>query len=675
MRLMNTSLFPSLRQNLNNRRDHPFLAAILLLVLCVLTYGPSLSNEFLLDDLNFLPGTSIYHFSGLSDFFLSSPNQHYQPFYFLINTALLQTFPEHPLIPRTVNLLLFFLGCLFLYKLLKTVFQNSSLALLTALLYCVHPINAVSVLQITHNAILLYVLLLEISFFCFWKKLNAPAHKHLLQAVSLVCYAAALLCFEGAVLFPLALTAGLVFLKNLSWSRAVQKTLPFYVLVFVFTIIWLRVSLPNSFVAVWTTQGPSLLSALQSYLLLVLWYLSRFMMPNNIVLMKDLPAVSPLIALFALYALFFISLFLLRFTRKNPQRSFALSWLCTGIILIFPATGAHSYMGPVLNPHWLSFYAVGGFVLIALALIEIKKRLPGPVWLGGLAGMCLSLFILTQGYVLEGAHATTFFQSWLRTCPNNYVGLSGLGTHLYRQGKFQRAFSFYRKAGRHAGTRSHENDFNLGVLLLKSGKTSGAKKLFIRSLRRDPDYPYPYHALGELAIKEGRPSSAEQYFLKAAKNGPAYLPPRIGLAQIYLQNDNTSQAIHVFEEILGLNLPRQERIAALAHLTALYYREEQPVQADRALTLLHRSAPGMEFTMILTEVFSAHGLELIALDFLKRAIHENPRDQDLYLLCGTLMANHGQLQQAISVWEEGSAIDPKDKRFEGRIKKAKALLR
>jgi len=659
---------------LNNRWDHPLVAAILLLALCVLTYGPSLSNDFLLDDLNFLPGTSIYHYSGLNDFFLSSPNQHYQPLYFLLNTALLQTFSASPLIPRTVNLLLFFLCCYFLYMLTRTLFQNRPLALLTTLLYCVHPVNAVSVLQITHNAILLYVLLLEISFLCFWKGIDSPDAKTLPRAVSLICYTGALFCFEGAVLFPLALTAGLVFLKNFSWGQAARKALPFYLSSLIFIIIWLRISLPNSFIAGWTTQSPSFIFSLQNYLLLVLWYLSRFIIPNDIVVMKDLPAVSPFISFFALYALFFISLFLLSFAERKPQRSFALSWLITGIILIFPATGSHSYMGAVLNPHWLSFYAIGGFVLISIALLELKKRIPGVVWLGGLAGTCLSLFILTQAYVLEGANRTIFFQSWLRTCPDNYVALTGLGTHLSRQGKHNKALPLYHKAARHAGFRSHENDFNLGVLMLKTGRTSGAKKLFVRSLRSDPKYPYPYHALGQIAVNEGRPSTAERYFLKAVKNGPAYLPPRIGLAQIYLHSGNNTQAIRVFEEIIGLNPPQQQRIAALAHLVALHYREEQPAQADRALTLLHQNAPGIQFYAVLTEVFSAHGIELIALDFLKQAIRQNPHDQDLYLLCGTLLANHDQLQQAIIVWRKGAALDPEDSRFEERIRKAKALL-
>ncbi len=671
---MNKAFVPSFRAFLKNGTPPSWAAAVLLFVLTLLTYGPSLTNGFLLDDFNFLPGSDAYHFDGFGDFFLSNPGQHYQPFYFLINTAVLETSAGSPVIPRAINLWLFFLCCLMVYHLVRALFNNPSLALLTAILYCVHPLNSISVLQISHSSILVYIILLGTSFLLFWTE-SGPRPNPARLGLGLLCYAGALLCFEGALFFPFVLTAGLVFLRGQSWLKAAKNVRALYFLSALFALLWLRMTIDHTFIVGWTRQGPSLLLSLQNYLLLVLWYLSRLVFPLHLVVMKNLPAVEPAVSFFALYALFFIAFFLLKLVKRNSSRSFALTWFACGLILIFPATESHSYMGAVLNPHWLSFYAIGAFVLIALAALELKKRLPAFLWLGGAPGVCLALFILTQTYVLAGAAPATFYQSWLRICPNNYVALTGLGSYLSRQGEYGKALPFYRRAARFAGTRSHENDFNLGVALLKTGEISGAKKFFIRSLRDDPEYPYPYHALGWLAAQEGRTRSAEKYFLRAAQNGPDYLPPRLELARLYLRGNDTSKAIHALESILGLHPPRQIKAAALAHLVALYYREKKPAPADRALTLLFQTAPGNQFYAVLTEVFSQHHLELIALDFLKKAIAQEPRNAQLYLICGTLLANHGQLEQAIAAWEEGSAIDPQDPRFEKNIREARALMK
>ena len=51
-----------------------------------------------------------------------------------------------------------------------------------------------------------------------------------------------------------------------------------------------------------------------------------------------------------------------------------------------------------------------------------------------------------------------------------------------------------------------------------------------------------------------------------------------------------------------------------------------------------------------------------------------PREKELYLLKGVILANNNRVEDAISIWQEGAAIAPDDARFSDNIRQARMLL-
>ncbi|HRS98244.1 MAG TPA: hypothetical protein P5040_08655, partial [Smithella sp.] len=210
----------------------------------ILTFAPSVTNGFNIDDIAFLNGETALLFPSWTDFFTKTPNQHYTPLNFLLNIFLFEHLPANPVPFRLINILLFLTNCWLLYSLLKLITQNKNLALATALIFCLHPLNITIVNRISFNIVLLCLAGMEISLIGLWLTIQYPRAKkycilYLLSAVL------AMLCQEIALLLPVYAAAMLFFLSPLSFKKIARSCTPLFLLVFVFLLIWFNLAGPG----------------------------------------------------------------------------------------------------------------------------------------------------------------------------------------------------------------------------------------------------------------------------------------------------------------------------------------------------------------------------------------------------------------------------------------------
>lgn len=115
---------------------------------------------------------------------------------------------------------------------LEIIFKISGdrkLALGTATLFCVHPINAMLVNDVTVTVISTFVILLQISFLLFCNYLNE--RKKIYVVGSLLCFVLALLSHEMSLFFPVYLLCLLIFLKRHEINRHIGLICLPYVLI------------------------------------------------------------------------------------------------------------------------------------------------------------------------------------------------------------------------------------------------------------------------------------------------------------------------------------------------------------------------------------------------------------------------------------------------------------
>ena len=161
---------------------------IILFSVCLITYGNSLHNDFMIDDVGMiLRDTRMHNIKFINYQLVPDVNRnsnmervsrdvYYRPVAHVLPLFCYLVFREAPFGYHFVNLVLFFLACLSIFILIKFLFGNKNLALLTSLLFAVHPVNGLFVNYITAGYLAVQIIALSwsaITFLLALEKRNA----------------------------------------------------------------------------------------------------------------------------------------------------------------------------------------------------------------------------------------------------------------------------------------------------------------------------------------------------------------------------------------------------------------------------------------------------------------------------------------------------------------------
>lgn len=180
--------------------DTIFLSGVCLLSL--VTFLRAFSIDFMLDDYFFLKVGRANSIGDFLHFFYPVKDYFYRPiptetFYFLIHI-----FRENTVIAHTMMFILYFVGLVFLYKIILKILHERGLARLFIFLYAIHFTHVFQLYEIATAIEIFLFTFLVISFYYY---LNRKI------ALSVVFFVLALLSKETAILFPLFLLLYYVF--------------------------------------------------------------------------------------------------------------------------------------------------------------------------------------------------------------------------------------------------------------------------------------------------------------------------------------------------------------------------------------------------------------------------------------------------------------------------------
>lgn len=162
---------------------------------------------------------------------LSQPR--YRPVSLVVFAIEYQFFGENPAVSHLINVLLYALLIVVLFRLLDTwLFRNrqAGLAFLTCLLFAVHPVHAEVIANVKSRDELLTFLLLLFSLLNYLRYFQEHRKSHFIGAMT--CYFLALLTRESAVTFLAVVALVLYFFCDFSIRRSLRSALP-YLLVFI----------------------------------------------------------------------------------------------------------------------------------------------------------------------------------------------------------------------------------------------------------------------------------------------------------------------------------------------------------------------------------------------------------------------------------------------------------
>jgi hypothetical protein len=402
-----------------------------LVFLVIICHGLSLKADFMCDDFYYLqPEKIVGIYPKFTDFFLRTPGHHYNPLDVILNFYLFKTLLT-PLLLYGVNLILFSINSFLLFINVKIITQNRSLAILTAVLFTIHPLNADNLSHITFNTVFLSAIFLQLSLLGFWHYLSSPQAKKRWFTLSLLSYLFALLFLETALLFPGYLCALCLLKPVRERLRAFLLTLPFWTLSFAYFILWFVMTRENSVLAGKINHlNISIASYIATFGLLLKWYIGNLLFPEDPVFIKSSAVVLdnmwPIIA--GVIASFTAILFMIYRWHANTK-GFALLCFMIGFIFMIPASLVHAYsMGMVIEPNWFLFSSMGFFLFLALILQDIKSKINVVLYRGLISVIIIFWAITSYRQHVIAQNEVSYLEYWSTTSPGNSIPSLRLGS-------------------------------------------------------------------------------------------------------------------------------------------------------------------------------------------------------------------------------------------------------
>ena len=468
---------------------------------------------------------------------------------------------------HAVTILLHIADSILLFLLIKTVFKNHWLALLTALMFLMHPAQTQTVVYPAGMGDPLASLFTFSGLFFFAQSLASkkPTPHNPNYWLALVCYPLALLSRESSIMlvaFIVLIITKEIFLPPPStqkdWKASFLSILPFAIIASEYLLLRAIIFNFQSF----NSYGPNAFTTNIGIRILVFFqtlasYAGILFVPYDLRFVRmDRPPnvlLTPETALGLLFFLILVS-FAWHFRRKQPAVTFGIIWFfiallpTSNLIVIIYAITHENFLYTALIGIWLGVFAL----LLDWAKNNKKKEL--------LTAGLLILFIAFGIRVIwrntDWRTAIGFYEKELITSPNN--------DRLWN---------------------------NLGTEYINKGLNAKATAAFTQAISLNPMNPQAYRNLAFLEKKSGKIDLAIAHFEKAIALRPRFLLPYNPLAWLYLNKKEYAKARRVLEQKISVS---SDTIPILQMLIAIAVQENAYNDTKRYLLILLEKQPGNE---------------------------------------------------------------------------------
>lgn len=674
------------RFDIGRQFRNTWFVAVILFFVCLGTYSNSLRNNFMLDDQGLMLQDKkmqsakflLYQFMPDLQKHLKLEEQaadvYYRPLQNIILIICFILFRENILGYHLLNLALFALCCFSIYLMVNVVFNDQLIALLTSLLFAVHPINCIIVDYITAIIFAVQVILMSLGIVTFLNTLKGQ-HKIRWYSASLVCFLAAMLCHEIAVTFPFYLMALLYFIRRETLRRVFLECLPYLILLALFFLLRLHLaSLNTSILQKINVAQITLPQYLATFLKLMLWYLSKFFVPNDIFLVWTVPFVTQGIILWNLLfaGLVFICFWYFFWYNRDSRVSCAALWFFIGFLPVGFACFFQPRYGLLIEPHWLIFPSIGFFILMAIVLKNAKKYLNQKFAIVVIL-LLLALANSTRQMNRLWGDEIEYFRRWHAQLPHFKFATFHLAKAYFTESQYQPAKKYFLEAIE--GQKSDWQIFtNLGLIALAEKDYTAALQYSNQALQIQPKSALIYNDIGTIYVQLGQRENAEKFFVQATQLDRFLLEPRLNLALVYEKEGRDADAQRLYLENLQID---SGDTATLILLAKLYLKIGNAYSGEVGLKILNssRKIAAKELTG-LGILYALDRREKLAFEFFRKAIAADPRYIPGYIELGKFYGNYENWDAAIVVWQKGMAIDPSSrKEFGALINRAQELRR
>jgi Tfp pilus assembly protein PilF len=365
-------------------------------------------------------------------------------------------------------------------------------------------------------------------------------------ALTAAAFATGLLCKPMLVTLPVVLL--LVDFWPLARHEAASPRR-----LFVEKLPLLALSLASSVITIYAQKRAGAMARLVEYPLGVrignaavstIAYLGKAIWPSRLSVFYPHPGAQlSMLAVLASGALIVaISILAIRTRRSHPYVTFGWFWY---LVTLAPVFGLVQVGTQGMADRYTYIPLVGPFVALAWA---VPSLLPGRrivvSWLA--SGAAIALGIRAHQQASYWRDSVTLFEHALTVTTNNAVAHSNLGRAYLERGDIDSAMA-HAVAVTRIEPDAGDGQYNLGVILEKSGKPGGAMEAYREAIRLAPQLPGAYLNLGILLAGEGQLAEAEDLLRQAVRLQPDSFSARNNLGAVLAGSGAVDEAIEQFE--------------------------------------------------------------------------------------------------------------------------------
>ena len=502
---------------------HPGVTELVACGLSALVYVATLSFGFVYDDVpQILKNPAIQSWGFVPQYFTShvwaaiypsSTGNYYRPLFLLwlrLNYAL---FGTDAVGWHMTCIACHVLATWLVFWIAQKLTTDRLTAFLAALIFGVHPAhieNVAWISGITDPLMTCFVLGSISAYLCFHESRKL---EH--AALSLTLFAFALLSKETAIILPALIFAFAMLVADKNGNKsllrrlflAVRACVPYLLLTAIYVLVrlaalgkWSRPTIPISWTEVLLTW-PAVLWFYMRHLILPTG-LSEFYSLDYVTKAAARPVLLPLVLVsVVLLVLFFL-------IRWLSQKNIALFAVVLIVAPLLPVLDLRSLTaGDIVHDRYLYLPSVGFAILVACAIRELNRLVPAdrrhlmPIAITVVVGACFAVLTVVQQ--VQWADDVALYTRGLESAPANLTVRDNLANSLLAANQPARAIPLYLDVLQR-NPRFWRSNYNLGFAYYKMANYSGAEDYLQRAISIDPSDAdqYIYLALAQLQLKK-----------------------------------------------------------------------------------------------------------------------------------------------------------------------------
>ena len=524
--------------------------ALVLVVLGVWAYWPSLHGDFLWDDLELIKNNDLIH-DPLGYWKIPIQYDSFNEYYPLtgwIEWALWQGFGENVLPYHLTTVALHLINALLVWALFSRL--RLPFAWVGGLLFAVHPVVVESVAWISElkNTASLAPLLMAMLLFLRWDE----ERKEKYYRWALACFAVSLLAKSSGIMLPLVILAYALWRRGkITWDDC-KTDAPFLAIAVADAVI---VFFPREIHYLAQPEW-NLAATLGGIGWSIFFLLGKCIAPFHLMPIYpgyygkpvELLDLLPWVALIVLAALTWRA-----WATWGRHVAFGAGFFLINLVPVFVYMFLH-YTTMIWSMDHLDYMPILGLIGLFIAgLGQIPKGQPGQTILCAVLASVVALFTWqSHSYAAWWQDWKQFWRLALNANPGAWLVREANGTVLASEGKHEEALREFTYALQACSNKGDLYD-DIADSLQKLGRTQEAEDAYRESAKANPYDALPYIRLGELLEKSGRQSEAAGDYEGAVKLMPDSAQLRYNLGTLYLTGEKIPAALEQLQQAVVLD--------------------------------------------------------------------------------------------------------------------------